>query len=138
MIDGKKITRIRKEKGLSRAALARETGIPLRTLENWESGAAKATGTDRLNKLCDALDCDIAELYSDEVLKGARRHEEAMINSMMRQACEEPEREMLGGIQRIYDAQGITGLLKVIDRMIYHIGPEEALGIIKEQTDASS
>ncbi|RGU89606.1 XRE family transcriptional regulator [Clostridium sp. AF15-17LB] len=138
MIDGKKIIRIRKEKGLSRAALARETGIPLRTLENWESGAAQATGTDRINKLCDALECNIAELYDDEVLRAGRLHEEAAISSMLRQDCEESEIEILECIQRIYDIQGITGILKVIDRMIYRIGQEEALEIIKEQTDESS
>ena len=33
---------LRKELGLSRAALSREYGIPIRTLENWEAGVANA------------------------------------------------------------------------------------------------
>lgn len=32
----------RKDLGLSRAALSREYGIPIRTLENWEGGVANA------------------------------------------------------------------------------------------------
>lgn len=47
MINGKKITEIRNKKGLSRTALSRASGIPLRTLENWESGGVKG---DRYRK----------------------------------------------------------------------------------------
>lgn len=36
------IAALRKELGLSRAAISREYGIPLRTLENWEAGVNAA------------------------------------------------------------------------------------------------
>ncbi|MCB7302501.1 helix-turn-helix domain-containing protein [Bariatricus massiliensis] len=132
MIDGKKIAEFRKKKGLSRAALSRESGIPLRTLENWESGTSKVTGVERINKLCDVLHCNIADLYNDEIFKEFQEHNKAVLNSMISQDDTPDELELLQHIQRVYQNQGLTGILKVLDRMIYKVGINEALEVIKE------
>ncbi|MCG4877608.1 hypothetical protein L0N00_14320, partial [Eggerthella lenta] len=101
-------------------------------LENWESGTSKVTGVERINKLCDVLHCNIADLYNDEIFKEFQEHNKAVLNSMISQDDTPDELELLQHIQRVYQNQGLTGILKVLDRMIYKVGINEALEVIKE------
>lgn len=57
-----KIKEKRLEKGLSRAELARVSGVSLRTIENWELGMRKPTNFLRLSALAKALECTIEDL----------------------------------------------------------------------------
>lgn len=96
------------------------------------------TDTERINKVCDTLECDITDLYDDEILKDVRRmHEAASINTMLSEDSELEEIELIQNIQGIYDVQGITGILKLMDRMIYYVGVDKALEIVKRHQDES-
>lgn len=57
-----KIKEKRLEKGISRAELSRNTGIPLRTLESWEAEIRKPTKYQNLVLLAKALECNIDDL----------------------------------------------------------------------------
>lgn len=66
LIDGRKIKGIRLQKNLSRAELSRKSGVPLRTLEDWESGIRNPKNVSQVNAVCNVLDCHISQLYNDE------------------------------------------------------------------------
>ena len=57
-----KIKEKRIEKGLSRAELARVSGVSLRTIENWEMGLRKPTNFLGLSALAKVLECTIEDL----------------------------------------------------------------------------
>ena len=71
-----KLQELRKNKGLSQSQLAKLSGVPLRTIQQWECGQRDIDGA-ALNRLCDlaiTLDCklyDIVESPSliDKLLK---------------------------------------------------------------------
>lgn len=55
---GLEIKEKRLERGISRSELSRLSNIPLRTLEDWESGRSNATHIKVL-RICKILDIDI-------------------------------------------------------------------------------
>lgn len=57
---GEKIKQKRLEKNISRAELSRLSGVPLRTIENWEYGSRKPTSLNVL-KVCEILEININE-----------------------------------------------------------------------------
>lgn len=61
-----KIYEIRKRQGLSRVELSRQSEVPLRTIENWESGARKPRDVYQLRKIAKELQVTIEELIEDE------------------------------------------------------------------------
>lgn len=56
------IRNIREERGLSRAELSRLSGVPLRTLENWENKVRTPHDIEQLKKIADVLNVIIDEL----------------------------------------------------------------------------
>lgn len=56
------IRNIREERGLSRAELSRLSGVPLRTLENWENKVRTPHDIEQLKKIADVLNVTIDEL----------------------------------------------------------------------------
>lgn len=56
---------IRKEKGWSIRELARRSGIPYRTIENWEHTGIEQARAGKLKKVTDALGCTIDDLFSE-------------------------------------------------------------------------
>lgn len=57
-----KIEERRKATGMSRSELARQSGVPLRTLEEWESGRRIPRDVYQLAKVAKALNCLIEDL----------------------------------------------------------------------------
>ncbi len=57
-----RIREIREEKGMSRAELARKSGVPLRTLENWEYQIKQPTDVKQLDKVARVLEVLIEDL----------------------------------------------------------------------------
>ena len=53
---------IRESKGISRAELAKMTGVSIRTLEDWESGKRHPSNMENLKKVAKALDVKIEDL----------------------------------------------------------------------------
>lgn len=56
------IKELREKAGLSRIELAELSGVPYRTLENWEKGIRKPLNVYQLKKVADALKCTVEEL----------------------------------------------------------------------------
>lgn len=62
MTSGEKLKAIRLQKGISRAELARQTEIPLLTLEAWEYGYRQLKDINKILILAKALSIDFKEL----------------------------------------------------------------------------
>ncbi len=58
------IRKIREEKKVNRSQLSRISGVPLRTLEDWESGRNKPTDVYQLLKIAHVLECSVEDLVS--------------------------------------------------------------------------
>ena len=57
-----KIEERRKAAGMSRSELSRQSGVPLRTLEEWEAGRRVPRDVYQLAKVAKALNCLIEDL----------------------------------------------------------------------------
>ena len=57
-----KIKEQREAAGMTRVELARESGVPLRTLEEWEAGRRLPRDVYQLAKVARALNCAIEDL----------------------------------------------------------------------------
>ena len=60
------IKNLRNKKGLSANELSKKTGIPKRTIEDWEDERRQIQYYHRMKMLCDVLECDIDELMTKE------------------------------------------------------------------------
>lgn len=65
MADKTKLQRMREAQGYSRAAFARATGIPMRTLENWDSRIRIPRDVYQLLKAARVLGCHIEDIIDD-------------------------------------------------------------------------
>lgn len=65
MADKTKLQRMREDQGYSRAAFARATGIPLRTIENWDSRIRIPRDVYQLLKAARVLGCHIEDIIDD-------------------------------------------------------------------------
>lgn len=55
----------RKKKAWSLYRLAKELGLPQQTVYSWANGRTQPS-YDNMDKLCDALDCTVGELFEAE------------------------------------------------------------------------
>lgn len=132
-ISGEKIKQIRTEKGLSRAALSRISGISIRTLEDWEAGKRNPRNFDLIDAVANALKCSPSDFYDDEYLSAL--NQQALDNSLKYDDLEEAE--LIEAVERIYSESGLEGILKLLDRFVYHVGVRKALEIVKEYENES-
>lgn len=65
------------ERGISRRELARRSGVPIRTLEDWSHRINIPRDVYQLLKVAKALDCAIEDLIEPEVAETAARAKEA-------------------------------------------------------------
>ncbi len=56
------IRKVREEKHINRAQLAKLSGVPLRTIEDWEAGKTVPTNAYQLLKVAKVLGCRIEDL----------------------------------------------------------------------------
>lgn len=133
-ISGEKIKQIRTEKGLSRAALSRISGISIRTLEDWEAGKRNPRNFDLIDAVANALKCSPSDFYDDEYLSAL--NQQALDNSLKYDDLEEAE--LIEVVERIYSESGLEGILKLLDRFIYQVGVRKALEIVKEYENESN
>lgn len=132
-ISGEKIKQIRTEKGLSRAALSRISGISIRTLEDWEAGKRNPRNFDLIDAVANALKCSPSDFYDDEYL--STLNQQALDNSLKYDDLEEAE--LIEAVEMIYSESGLEGILKLLDRFIYQVGARKALEIVKEYENES-
>lgn len=122
-ISGKKIKELRTEKGMSRAKLSEKSGIPLRTLESWENEKRIPRDVYIIKSLCDTLGVSIDYLFYDEF---------ADIDTLYNfdvSDCEDAKINSL--VQQIYNKQELTGILRLMDRFIFAVGPMHAIKIME-------
>lgn len=124
------------KQGLSRAALARISGISIRTLEDWEAGKRNPRNFDLIDTVANALKCSPADFYDDEYLSSLNH--QALDNSMRYEEDDAEEAELIETIERIYHSGELEGILKLMDRFIYHVGVHKALEIAKEFENESN
>lgn len=74
MEDKIKLQRMREAQGYSRAAFARATGIPLRTLESWEGHVRLPRDVYQLLKAARVLGCRIEDIIDDNDNNKEERH----------------------------------------------------------------
>lgn len=135
-ISGTKIRKIREKKGMSRAELSRKSNIPLRTLEEWESGRQSPRNIDLILELTKTLKIDISSIYSDEYME--ELNGKAIQNAtMLFNGSSVEELPLISTVEEIYNIQGINGLIKIIDRFIYHLGINKSIGIVEEVKNES-
>lgn len=62
---------VRKKRGLSQSQLSKKSGVPLQTLQKYETGFANINHAklETLLKLCIALDCCITDILSERSLR---------------------------------------------------------------------
>ena len=60
------VRKIREEKSINRAQLSRTSGVPLRTIEDWEAGKSIPTNVYQLLKVSKVLGCNIEDLICPE------------------------------------------------------------------------
>jgi len=65
MADKTKLQQMREAQGYNRAAFSRASGIPLRTLENWDSRARLPRDVYQLLKAARVLGCHIEDIIDD-------------------------------------------------------------------------
>lgn len=65
MEDKTKLQRMREAQGYSRAAFARATDIPLRTLEDWDARRYAPTNVYQLLKAARVLGCHIEDIIEE-------------------------------------------------------------------------
>jgi DNA-binding transcriptional regulator YiaG len=61
------IAELREKSGLSRAELSRRSGVPLRTLEDWDSGRNIPRDVYQLYKVAKVLNCRIEDLIIEDI-----------------------------------------------------------------------
>lgn len=66
MTFGEKIRKLRKQKGLTQADLAKEVGVSVRTIRGWETEGRYPRYKGLYKKLAIILKCDIAHLITEE------------------------------------------------------------------------
>ena len=91
-ISGEKIKKIRTSKGLSRAALARISGISIRTLEDWELGKRNPRNFDLIDAVANALECSPSDFYDDRYLSDLNH--QALENSIRYEEDDVEEAEL--------------------------------------------
>lgn len=135
-ISGEKIKKIRTSKGLSRAALARISGISIRTLEDWELGKRNPRNFDLIDAVANVLECSPSDFYDDRYLSDLNHQD--LENSIRYEEDDVEEAELIETIERIYNSGELESILKLMDRFIYHVGVHKALEIAKEFENESN
>ena len=65
------------EIGMTRAALARMSGVPLRTLENWSNRTIKSPNVYQFYRVAKVLGCSMEDLLEPELLEDGQQEDAA-------------------------------------------------------------
>ena len=60
------IKQLRQNLNMSRAELSKQSGVPARTVDDWENGRRKPRDVYQLKKIADVLGCYIEDLIEEE------------------------------------------------------------------------
>ena len=65
------------EIGMTRVTLARLSGVPLRTLENWSNRSRKSPNVYQFYRVAKVLGCTVEDLLEPELIEAAGQNWEA-------------------------------------------------------------
>ena len=77
-----RLKELRKEKGMSQKALAKELGVSYRTWQYWENGASSIK-PDNLKKLCEIFDVDVPYLLGYNTVKNETNIKAAVLDEAL-------------------------------------------------------
>ena len=77
-----RLKELRKEKGMSQIALAKELGVSYRTLQNWENGVSSIK-SDRLKILCEIFDVDAPYILGYNTVKNETNIKAAVLDEAL-------------------------------------------------------
>lgn len=137
-ISGEKIKNIRLCKKMSRAELSRKSGVPIRTLEDWEAGRRKPTNVDSVIQVAQSLQVDLSELYTEDYIELSALNAQALSDMDFYSDNNREEQALISKINNIYILQGDVGLAKLIDKFIAQTGTDVALKIVEDYFNESS
>ena len=60
------IKQLRQNLSMSRAELSKQSGVPARTIDDWENGRREPRDVYQLKKIADVLGCYIEDLIEEE------------------------------------------------------------------------
>ena len=60
------IKQLRQNLSMSRVELSKQSGVPARTVDDWENGRRKPRDVYQLKKIADVLGCYIEDLIEEE------------------------------------------------------------------------
>ena len=60
------IKQLRQNLNMSRVELSKQSGVPARTIDDWENGRRKPRDVYQLKKIADVLGCYIEDLIEEE------------------------------------------------------------------------
>ena len=64
------------EMGMTRVTLARLSGVPIRTLENWSKRAIKSPNVYQFYRVARVLGCTVEDLLEPDLIEAAGRMQE--------------------------------------------------------------
>lgn len=122
-ISANKLKELRKLSGFSQEELAEAADVSLATLQSWEQGKRVPHDIYMIKNLCNALGVSIDYLFYEEF-----DNSDAVYNFDISDSDDERLNTLA---QQIYNQQGLTGILKLIDRFIYTVEPVHAIKIME-------
>lgn len=129
-ISADKLKELRKLSGFSQEELAEAADVSLATLQSWEQGKRVPHDIYMIKNLCNALGVSIDYLFYEEF-----DNSDAVYNFDISDSDDERLNTLA---QQIYNQQGLTGILKLIDRFIYTVGPVHAIKIMEAYMNESN
>lgn len=105
---GKKISSLRKEKGITQMELADKLGISFQAVSNWERGSTMPD-ISKLTILAEILDCSIEELLCDE-------HKGRVVESIANGGASEVTSDDLADIAPIVNSEQFKSVYEQVER----------------------
>ena len=128
IVSGKKIKEYREKRGMTKAELSKNAGVPYDTLMSWEMERRIPRDVSLVAQVSKELGVSIEDLIDDEAEKDFCDTE---LDEIMTD-------KLSSLIEKIYENYELNGLLKLLDRFVYITGVSKSIKIMEEFINESS
>ena len=128
IVSGKKIKEYREKRGMTKAELSKNAGVPYDTLMSWEMERRIPRDVSLVAQVSRELGVSIEDLIDDEAEKDFCDTE---LDEIMTD-------KLSSLIEEIYENYELNGLLKLLDRFVYITGVSKSIKIMEEFINESS
>ena len=128
IVSGKKIKEYREKRGMTKAELSKNAGVPYDTLMSWEMERRIPRDVSLVAQVSKELGVSIEDLIDDEAEKDFCDTE---LDEIMTD-------KLSSLIEEIYENYELNGLLKLLDRFVYITGVSKSIKIMEEFINESS